>query len=183
MAIVLPGRRYTALGPAIRIPILALEQRGFAIREIAYPEVPQTKGGFPWESFGAVAARHIAEATEGDDWEDTVVVAKSLGTGVLAHIGGQLDLPAPRAIWLTPLFRSAAIRERAIGLGWRSLIVAGSADDAHDPDAFTQVATSLGADTLLIDGADHGLEVPGDVVTTVDVMRRLAVATLAFASL
>ncbi len=59
--------------------------------------------------------------------------------------------------------------------------VAGTADFAHDDAGFDQVAVALGAHTLLIDGADHGLEIPGAAKVTADVISRLVDATLEFA--
>lgn len=39
LAIVLPGAQYTSLGPAIRFPVLALEELGAIVRDVAYPEI------------------------------------------------------------------------------------------------------------------------------------------------
>lgn len=181
LAIVLPGGGYTPLGPAIRIPVLALQQLGYTVRDVTYPDVPGGSEQFDWDSFSAAAAGPISEAAAGD-WTKTVVVAKSLGTGVLARVGADLRLPNPRAIWLTPLFESQPTRDGAIALGWPSLIVAGTADRYHDAAGFELVATALQAQIQLIDGADHGLEVPGDVTGTVAGLARLAEATLDFAS-
>jgi hypothetical protein len=60
------------------------------------------------------------------------------------------------------------------------LAVAGSADPYHDPAAHAEVCRA-GAQSLVIDGANHGLVVPADVLATVDGFRTLAGASLAFA--
>lgn len=72
------------------------------------------------------------------------------------------------------------MRDGACALGWPSLIVAGTADDAHDAKNLETVATSLNAQTLLIDGADPSLEIRGDVLATTDALRAVATATLDF---
>ncbi len=110
-----------------------------------------------------------------------VFVAKSLGSGILARIAPQLDVPSPSAIWLTPLFRDAATRDGAIDSGWPALLVAGTAEFAHDDAGFDQVAVALDADTLLFEGADHGLEIPRNALATAEAMSRLVAAMLAFA--
>jgi hypothetical protein len=46
---------------------------------------------------------------------------------------------------------------------------------------FDAVSKALTAQSLLIEGADHGLEFPGDVRSTVEAMSDLLEATLAFA--
>lgn len=181
LALVLPGGGYTPLGPAIRFSILALEQLGFEARDVSYPEVEACDGTFPWDDFSAATAERIEAILSAGDWTETAVVAKSLGTGVLARIGSALDVPRPRAIWLTPLFGAQRTREGAIALGWPSLIVAGTADDHHDSAGFNEVVEALDARTLLVDGADHGLEIAGDARATVAAMAELVDAVDEFA--
>ena len=183
LAIVLPGARYTSLGPAIRFPVIALEQLGATVREVVYPEArsSSTFDESDWATFGAATRDQTYGFVADGEWDRVVFVAKSLGTGVLARIGPQLDVPNPSAIWLTPLFRNATDRNGAIAAGWPALLVAGTSDFAHDDAGFDQVTAALHAKTLLIDGADHGLEIPGDAAATASAMRRLVDATLAFA--
>ena len=84
------------------------------------------------------------------------------------------------AIWLTPLFGAADVRELAAQSGLRSLIVAGDADPYHDADGFEHVARALGASTLIVERADHALEVPGDVGASIDALSALTAAVLDF---
>ena len=182
LALVLPGGGYTPLGPVIHFPVLALEQLGYEVRAVSYPDFPLSVDPFPWDDFSALTTHATRAAVGEEPWEDTVVVAKSLGTGILARVGDRLGLPRPRAIWLTPLFWDEAVRKGAATLGWPSLLVAGSADSHHDPDGFDAVSKALTAQSLLIEGADHGLEFPGDIRSTVEAMSDLVEATLAFAS-
>lgn len=151
-------------------------------REIEYPPLRAVGASFPWGEFSAATAERMRTVLEERAWTDTVVVAKSMGTGVLADAGSTLAANRPRAIWLTPLFGNEPVERGAIGLGWPSLLVAGSADPLHDPAAFERVATALTANTLLVDGADHSLEVGGDAHASVAVMAQLVDAVAAFAS-
>lgn len=86
------------------------------------------------------------------------------------------------AIWVTPLLGLDYVRTGVLAKGWPSLIVAGAADPYHDRAAHEAVCTQLSASQLVIDDADHGLVVAGDVRKTVDGFRALAEASLAFAS-
>jgi hypothetical protein len=183
-AIVLPGGGYTSLGPAIRFPVLALKQLGATVRDVTYPEITApTLDAVAWETVGSTVAGQIQRFVSDGDWGRVIVVAKSFGTSVLARIGPRLVLPDPRAIWITPLFRSSATRAGAIALHWPSLLVAGTADDLHDADGFDEVRASLEAQSLVIAGADHGMEIPSDAAATAAAMGRLVQATLDFASM
>ena len=182
LAIVLPGRGYTSIGAAIRIPVLALEQRGATVTDVTYP--PAGDGPIDWSALCVDVVAQIVERASAARCDRLTFVAKSLGTRVLAAIASELPTVATvasiEAIWLTPLFGHATVRDGAGATGWRSLLVAGTADPYHDPDGFDLVARTLGAATVLVDGADHSLEHPGDALRTIDTLRTVGAAVLAF---
>ena len=62
-------------------------------------------------------------------------IAKSRGTLFLSAMG-DISLPSDvDAIWVTPLLGLDYVRNGVLAKGWPSLLVAGSADDYHDPVA------------------------------------------------
>jgi len=182
LAIILPGRAYGAVGAAIRIPVLVLVERGATVVDISYPSVdaPPAPGTAAWASFRDGVRRQVASAVDAARPDRVTFVAKSLGTGLLAEIAHDVGRPSDAAaIWLTPLFGEAAVREGAAGAGLPSLIVAGRADPWHDEAGVDHVSAALGAQTLLIDGADHSLE-HTTVRATISTLRSLALATAMF---
>ena len=60
------------------------------------------------------------------------------------------------------------------------LVVSGDADRWYDPAGTTAVVGATGGSSLVIAGANHSLEVEGDVLATIEGFRRLAEAVLAF---
>ena len=100
----------------------------------------------------------------------------------LSAMSGLIEAPEVGAIWVTPLLGLDYVRDGLLEKRWRSLIVAGSADPYHDSAAHAEVFEAIAADSLVIDGADHGLVVHGDVRGTVDGFRALAEASLTFAA-
>lgn len=181
---VLPGGGYGPLGPALRFPILAC--RDISDGPTIEVKYPQTREDDPiatrMEMLRSAVSQQVHAALEQSTAATVVVVAKSLGTRALAAIAP--TLPRDRqilAVWLTPLFGVEDVRTAAMGAGLRSLIVAGTADPYHDQVGFDAVSAALEADTLLIPGADHGLEVPGDVFATLEAMRVLSSAVFEFA--
>jgi hypothetical protein len=87
-----------------------------------------------------------------------------------------------RAIWITPLFGDADVRDGAHRTEWSSLSVFGSAHPMHDPDGHAAVTRCLGGEELCIEGGDHSLEIVGDVGATVRGLQSLAARALAFAA-
>lgn len=180
-AIVLPGNGYGPQGPVLLIPALALEEAGAVVTRIEYPARPAQ---WTEEAMGEMVAeveRRITDALGSDPWDKVTFVAKSLGAAILGRLDPAITGPASvAAIWLTPVFGDDAVFEGALAKRWPSLVAAGAADRYHDASRHDHVVAALGARSLVIDGADHGLEIPGDVVSTVDGYRRLAEETLAF---
>jgi hypothetical protein len=132
--IVLPGQAYGVDGPALAVPLGVLSDSSVAVVTYASP-----------------VAAQVDELASGA--ERVTFLAKSLGTRYLASLPGR---PAD-AIWVTPLFGDAAVRDGAIASGMRSLIISGGADPTYDAAAVAAVVAALGAVSLVIAGADHGL--------------------------
>lgn len=179
VAIILSGRGYTALGPAIRFPVLAAEELGYEPTMIGYPAE-----AIEAQDVAALVTdvrRQVLAALATGPAERVVVIAKSLGTRVAAHITDLFeDIDDLAIVWLTPLFGEAEIREAAMASGWRSLIVAGDQDPYHDQDGVAAVAAALDATVVQLPGADHALEVPGDVLATIAGLRQVAVEVRRF---
>jgi pimeloyl-ACP methyl ester carboxylesterase len=68
-----------------------------------------------------------------------------------------------RAIWLTPAFRMPGLAPLMARSVVPSLIVIGDADPHYDVAALESLPATMKANLLVIPGADHGLDRPGDV--------------------
>lgn len=108
-------------------------------------------------------------------------LGKSWGTQALRILCSEsLGLPDDaRLIWQTPVWRNDKSWEAACANTIPSLHIVGLADtEYHLPDRHGVVA----GETVEISGADHGLEVRGDIFATLDAWRTMADAVVRFAS-
>ena len=98
-----------------------------------------------------------------------VFVSKSLGTLVAGEVARRLAL-RPVQIYLTPLPRTydAYMRGRSC---WA---VYGDADPLMTPDCAARMEQDPAVRLTKIPGANHSLEVPGDIVASVDALRQVA---------
>src|SRR5581483_7593780 len=95
------------------------------------------------------------------------LVGKSRGTHALAlACASDFGLPPDtRVIWITPVWKWDGSWEAACANPYAALHIVGLADhDYHLPDRHRLVAGV----TVEIPGADHRLEIPGDVLGTLD---------------
>lgn len=112
------------------------------------------------------------------------LVGKSLGTLAMAALLGLSGLPETReAVWLTPVLGALLEGHQLAPLAAsraRSLVAIGTGDPFYDEARLAQWRTATGAEEVVVVGADHALEIPGDVVASVQELERLMQATRAF---
>ena len=101
-----------------------------------------------------------------------LLIGKSLGTNAAA-LAAERELPA---VWLTPLlilpWVTAALEQASAPF----LLIGGTADQAWDGAA----ARLLTPHVFEVDGADHGMYVPGPIVDSIVVLGRMVQAIESF---
>lgn len=181
LGLVLPGGNAGPNTAPLLIPSLALEEVGAHVEVVEYPDLRPTGLGLEEaKTFNDLVFRRVVEKVEAGRWDVIIFVAKSRGTLFLSTMGPLPTQAALQAIWVTPLLGFDYVRSGIVEKGWRSLLVAGGADPYHDAQAHEEACRKLGASTLVVEGANHGLVVGGDVRSTVDGYAALAEASLQF---
>jgi predicted alpha/beta hydrolase family esterase len=169
----------------MRLPQLALQQAGAEAAVVEYPSQSVASGeeGW-WGEFHDSVADQVAALVAAAAPSRLTFVAKSLGTVALASIPTSSVASAyVEAIWLTPLFGREQVRDGAVSRAWPSLLVAGEADEFHDPLQHDAVREAIGARSLVLSRADHFLEVEGDVMATLAGFGELTQSVLEFVGL
>jgi hypothetical protein len=166
-AILAPGGGYGPDGPLLMYARLAVDRRGGRTRPIVWEL--SASSGFSQER-GQVASQvnsAIDEMTAAMG-AAPVVIGKSLGS-LAAPVVADRGLAA---VWFTPLLTDeptvAALR-RAPG---PCLLAGGTADQLWDG----QTARSITPHVVEIDGADHGMFVPGQLAASATVLGQVITA-------
>lgn len=163
-----PGGNSNAEVPLLKYAMLAAQRRGAHVRRISW----QLSGDRI--VFSAERPRVVSQfAAVVDEITATtgtapVVIAKSLGS-LAAPVVADRGLAA---LWFTPLLTEEATvtaLQRATG---RCLLVGGTADPYWDGAA----ARLITAHVVEIDGADHGMFVPGPLAASAAVLGQVATA-------
>ena len=184
LVVLLPGYGYT-----LDMPLFfyaenrALEVGADVLRvEYAYYRMPEFQGAAEDEQ-----RRWLLEDTEAAlrdalaqrPYRGVTLVGKSLGTRAMAHL---LD-GAPEAwaaAWLTPMLAEPPVVAAVRGFGDRSLVVIGTADPHYDPGLLAELAADPKIETVVVEDADHGMDVPGDPVASVRALGRYVEALVRF---
>jgi pimeloyl-ACP methyl ester carboxylesterase len=186
LTLLLPGVGYTVHMPLLYYPMrVALDQGADVLRvETMYVK----KEGFDalepaararWVYDDATAAFRTALAQR--PYRRVTLVGKSLGTLAMGHLlETEPDLSRVEAIWLTPLLWNDTLRSQIQRFHPRSLFAAGSADPHYSADYLAEVKDATQAEAIVIEGANHSLEIEGDLVRSLEALRRVMEAVLRF---
>lgn len=176
LALVFPGAGYSCREPLLRFGIQVLLKKGYQVLALdkIYGDDPN------WRSLKSEQeARKIVENDTVKIFEQIktrfskdpdVLFGRSLGTYAIACLVTR-DLTHPKQIvWQTPALGSHwnVMRECKIpGFG-----ILGTADYYYQ-----QAIENLPKDRIIIDGADHGMEIPSDPIQSIEILKKVTQAT------
>lgn len=185
LAVLLPGLDYSAHMPALYYPGRHLLALGADVLRIEYAygnrhDFAHLPPGdrMAW-LFDDVQPLYTA-AFARRPYRRVTLVGKSLGTLAAAGLLDRSTVPEARVVWLTPLLRNGPLCEAIARLDHRALFVAGTADPHFERSSLDRLVASTGGEALLIDGADHSLDIAGDVVGSIEALAAAMRAIAAF---
>ena len=162
VAVLIPGRSYSPNHPLLYYAREVLLVQGWSVEEVWWnPE--------DLASEEAVIRRVEAVLDTVTD-PSPLVVGKSLGSLALPLVVQR----GWSAIWLTPLLNDPELIAALKNVKSKTLLVGGTADDCWDSDV---ARGASGAQVLELPGADHGLEISGNPLASVELLKEI-VATM-----
>jgi pimeloyl-ACP methyl ester carboxylesterase len=179
-ALLLPGAEIVFLHPALYYCVIACMRAEADILWVGYNARP----GFLSRSMPDQlnqAKRDTVDAYQAllaqCPYQRLTLIGKSLGTLAMGHLLATTRLAMPtQAIWLTPLFQDQDLREQLRTVRLPSLFVIGTRDAQYDP-AYVRALRDWyrgKGEALVLEGADHGLEVGAEAIDMLGSLRALA---------
>jgi hypothetical protein len=176
LAVVLPGAGYSYREPLLRFAIQVLLKNDFSVlaSDKVYGEDPK------WRSIASeIEARKIV-ADDAIEFFNLVserfpvalhtVVARSLGTYALASaLEAGTAKPKP-IVWQTPALGAMWASMRSCGI--RGFGILGTADHY-----FNEAFANLPEEKIIVEGADRGMEVEGDPLRSIEILKEVTLAT------
>jgi hypothetical protein len=165
IAVVVPGRMFGPHTPLLMFAAQAAERRGARVHALHWPEAELTVASESNTKLSAWVSGYVTRALDDLDVADAkpLLIGKSLAT-YAARVAAQRALPA---VWLTPLLADAQVVDALRGCSEPFLLIGGTADTgAWD----SNVAHALSRHVLEVDGADHGMFVPGSLAASAAVL-------------
>jgi hypothetical protein len=188
LAVLLPGLGYTLDMPLFYYAENFLIAQGWDVLRVEYgyskrPEfqsLPEAEW-YRW-LLGDATAAYRAGLVQGE-YKELALIGKSLGTLAMGHLLTMQEPALPtRAVWLTPLIGQERLQQQIVQYGGSSLFVIGTADSHYDPAMLEEVREATNGEAVVVEGADHGMDVEGDPVASVRGLERVVEALVRFLS-
>jgi hypothetical protein len=158
-AVLLPGVRYFSQAPLLWFAREAAQARGWSVLELS-ERAPGDQEPFAWMRD---RAERVLDATEAGT---VAVIGKSLASAA-APLVADRGLPA---VWLTPLL----IRPEVVQALERATAPALLVGSAADPTwANGELPRGGSVEVVELEGLDHSLQVEGDPLASLDVLRQV----------
>jgi pimeloyl-ACP methyl ester carboxylesterase len=165
-AVLLPGLFYPTRAPALWFAREAAMAQGWSALEVL-GEAGDHEDELGWERRCAESALEAARGAR------VLVIGKSLASLLAGEIS-ERDLPA---VWLTPLLNQPSVIDGLARTRRPVLLVGGDSDPTWQP---ASVAAGRPIEALELPGADHSLQVPGDLVASIGALGLLTEAIARF---
>jgi hypothetical protein len=186
LAVLWPGYRYRVTMPALYYAGWMLWEAGAdllcvetAYDKIEHGEEPGPEERYRWLVSDAEAVWDAVRTARG--YGRVTLVAKSISTLALGHLVlARPELAQAECVWLTPLLHEAKLRAQIVAARPRSLFAAGTADKHYDAGRLAALETATGGTSIVIPGADHSLEIKGDVQASMAALARVMAAVQDF---
>lgn len=184
LAILFPGLRYTCNMPLLYYPSKLFTRRAADVLQVnrdytqtEYQSASQSKQA-DWFTGDAWAA--LQAGKQQGNYRRLILVGKSIGTLALAHLVNRPLDENTATIWLTPLLRQQSLVSAAMHFKGPALYIAGSGDPLYASDPMQHIQEATGADKLIVDGADHSMEIPDDPFRSIQILEPILQRIAAF---
>jgi predicted alpha/beta-hydrolase family hydrolase len=183
LLVVLPGLHYGPEGPVLYHLAKQLQRSGWDTLGLTYGF--QAAMAFPWTDHAgetlAECRAALSEVLGRRAYERVGIVAKSLGTILLVQLCAQGVVPEAAGVaHLTPPVGNPAFDAAFRETRQPAYIAIGTRDSFFNEEAVRAVADRPVTYVRILEGADHGLDVNGDLTATLRVVGKVVEDTAAF---
>ncbi|GAA0316028.1 hypothetical protein GCM10008967_03240 [Bacillus carboniphilus] len=177
VAVFFPGVGYTTKFPLFYYSTALFREKGYDVLHVNYDFRSKEYETLTNEEYANCIKEDTKKAVDvslsNHSYEEFVVLGKSIGTMAMSY---EMDtrewFSDAKAIWLTPLIHNNFVFEKMSTCTQNSLSVIGSADFAYKEDRWNEIGQLSNYQTLLLEGADHSLEIKSDLEQSLDLMKQ-----------
>jgi len=179
VALVFPGLAYSSTMPLLHYSVQAILSSGLNVLTVDYdysnnPEFMKqsVQNRADWVIRDVEAAWRYM--TDLENQEVACLAGKSLGTVALGHLLETYEeLREAKTIWLTPLIKNPELMEQMLSYMKNAVLVIGTRDSHYDSDIIDRLNATTLLSGIVVEGANHSLEIEGDVTKSLRVLMQV----------
>ncbi len=176
LAVILPGFGYTSAMPLLYYAGRLLIDRGCDLLTVNY-DYREVSGTLPRhgleEQLCTDTGQCLSVAYGQDSYTSVILVGKSLGTMAMAHLLESQRWPVRASVWLTPILRREDVRRELQRMSHRAFVAIGTDDAEYDRQLLHELGQRHGVDVCEIEGAEHSIDIEGDVPGSVAAVQKV----------
>lgn len=176
LAVVLPGAGYSCKQPLLYFAIQVLLKKHFEVLTInnVYADDPKWSNLPTVESALRVveedSIKLFSEISQKFSCGIHTLLGRSLGTYAIACLLEQHLISPKQIVWQSPSLNGKWEIIRSCGIMGFGIV--GTADERYE-----SVKPHLPEHKLIVNNADHGMEIPNDPVQSIEILKRVTLAT------
>lgn len=184
LGVILPGYRHSVDMADLHYAGRILVEQGADLLRVEYayyrtdflrrPESQQDQ----WISSDVFAACNAGLAQR--SYEKITLVGKSIGTIAMGHLLADRRFQNATCVWSTPLLTVEWLCSRIEQVHPRSLFIMGTADQFYKPDILKHLEHATNGRSVVLEGANHGLEIPGGISKSLMALKQIVQALQEF---
>jgi hypothetical protein len=171
LAIILPGAGYTTQAPLLHFCTGLFYSKGFDVLHLNYSFNREEQSALSGEGL-ADAVRHVMDdALKNKGYDHYYIVAKSIGTMALPYLLKDQSFLDAKAVWMTPLLQKEFVLNAIADGSNKGLCIIGDQDPYFTWERIERVKENPNLSIKVVEGGDHRLELSGDPIQSIDVLR------------
>ena len=171
LIVLFPGAGYTVNSPLLYYAEFKYYVKGYKSLKINYGDC--LKKEKPFSDIIEDTKKFVLNQVKEVDfsiYDDILFVSKSFGTVIAGWLEETLNKNNIRHIYLTPINDTLEFIKKDKNI---SIVVAGTKDTFLDKNILTEHCGREKIKLELIEDADHGLEITGDMNINIDILKRI----------
>ncbi|MFE1245359.1 alpha/beta family hydrolase [Fictibacillus sp. NPDC058756] len=177
LAIILPGMGYTVKSPILHFATGAYLNRGYDVLHINYEYHTDQYDHFTYEELKSTLAPDVMtvlhETLRDADFKSYYLVGKSFGCLAMPEALNFHPLQNAKTVWLTPHLKEKNVFETMLNSQNKGLCMIGDRDSFYNKESLEQLQTNKNIDYFIPPGANHALEIGGQTLESIDLVRRV----------
>lgn len=179
VALVFPGLAYNSQMPLLHYSIKTMIDSGLNVLSVNYdysnnPEYLKQSQTVRSDWLIEDIEAAVKVITKDENQEIVCLAGKSLGTLAVGYLlETREDLRDVKTIWLTPLIKNPQLLEQMLAYMKDAVLVIGTKDQHYDSDIIDRLNAATQLSGIVIEGANHSLEIEGEVTSSLRVLMQI----------